>query len=105
MHDPLAVAVCKPGSNTSIISSSLSTVGHVHRNISTLCHFFIRRLGTITCQVTGSRWYSSDLPQGGLEVPCMYTFSGTAKELNKVWKVAAISGTAKQENKIGRRRP
>ena len=67
VHDSYAVAVCKPGSSTSISSSSLSTVGHVPRNISTLCHFFIRRLGTITCQVTGSRRYASDLPQGGLE--------------------------------------
>ena len=27
------------------------------------------------CRVNGSRCYSSDLPQGGLEVPCILTFS------------------------------
>ncbi len=65
VHDPYAVAVCRASHG-----SSLATVGHVPRNISALCHFFIRRSGTITCQVTGVRRYSSDLAQGGLEVPC-----------------------------------
>ena len=54
-HDPYAVAV---------IQSSM-LVGHVPRRISSLCSAFIRRGGTITCQVTDARrWYSSDLPQG-----------------------------------------
>ena len=35
---------------------------------------FIRRGGFIVCVVTGLRQYSADLPQGGLEVPCCYTF-------------------------------
>ncbi len=78
VHDPYAVAVC---------ISSGSTVGHVPRNISALCHFFIRRCGTITCQVTGVRRYSSDLLQGGLEVPCTYTFEGIVKEVDKVRKL------------------
>ena len=29
------------------------------------------------CQVTGKRRYSSDLVQGGVEIPCTLTFSGT----------------------------
>ena len=28
----------------------------------------------LLCVVTGPRQYSADLPQGGLEVPCYYTF-------------------------------
>ena len=43
IHDPSAVAVHKPG----IGESSFATVGHVHRNISALCHFLIRRAGII----------------------------------------------------------
>ena len=63
-HDPSAVAV-KKGS---------TVVGHVPRVISTICSIFIRRGGTIVCRVNGSRRYSSDLPQGGLEVSCVLIF-------------------------------
>ena len=43
IHDPYAVAVCKPG----VGESSLKTIGHVPRKISVLCHFFIRRASII----------------------------------------------------------
>ena len=66
VHDPYAVAV-KTG--PSVI------VGHVPRTLSTLCSIFILQGGTITCQVTGERRYSHDLPHGGLELPCRLTFS------------------------------
>ena len=66
-HDPYAVAVIR--------SSML--VGHVPRCISSLRSAFIRRGGTITCQVTDARRrYLSDLPQGGLGVPCILQFFG-----------------------------
>ena len=77
LEDPYAVAVVTSG----------TTVGHVPRAISAVCHFFLRKSGTIHCQVTGSRWYSSDLPQGGLEIPCILTFSGKEKDINKVKKL------------------
>ena len=35
---------------------------------------FAQFKGLITCQVNGSRRYSHDLPQGGLEIPCVLTF-------------------------------
>ena len=60
LRDPYAVAI-KKGS---------TIVGHVPRTISAVCSMFMRRDGTISCRVTGSRRYSSDLPQGGLEIPC-----------------------------------
>ena len=82
IHDPYAVAVVK---------TSIGTIGHIPRSISALCHFFLRRNGTITCQVTGPRRYSDDLAQGGLEVPCTYTFTGTAKEMGKVRRLLASS--------------
>ena len=46
-------------------------VGHCPQKISSLCSIFIRQGGSITCQVSASRQYSEDLPQGGLEVPCI----------------------------------
>jgi len=64
IHDTFAVAVKKDG----------VIIGHCPRKISSLCSIFIRRGGSITCQVSGSRRYSEDLPQGGLEVPCTLIF-------------------------------
>ena len=65
IHDPYAVAVVR--------NDGAEVVGHVPRKISSLCYFFIKRKGTIICQVTGKRCRSLDLPQGGLEVPCTLT--------------------------------
>ena len=89
VHDPYAVAV----------KTSTGTVGHITRSISALCHFFIRRNGVITCQVTGARRYSSDLAQGGLEVPCTYTFVGISKEMAKVRKLLSSSPTTEPPSK------
>ena len=75
--DTSAVAVIKDG----------QTVGHVPRKISIVCSTFIRRGGVISCQVTGARHYSEDLPQGGLEVPCLIKFKGPGKEIKKVIKL------------------
>ena len=66
-NDIFTVAVQKDG----------EAVGHVPRHISCICNLFIHRGGFLSCSVIGVRRYSSDLPQGGLEVPCCYTFSGT----------------------------
>ena len=60
IHDPYAVA----------IKYLEVVVGHVPRFISEAFMKFLRRGGIITCEVTGARKYSSDLPQGSLEVPC-----------------------------------
>ena len=69
--DPFAVAVVK----------SQVAVGHIPRKISSICSMFLRHGGTICCRVTVSRRYSQDLPQGGLEIPCMLTFRGEAKDI------------------------
>lgn len=50
----------------------------------------MRRNGTITCCVTGSRQYSVDLPQGGLEIPCVYNFEGQADNLHKLTKLLSF---------------
>ena len=67
--DPYAVAVLKE------ITGADTVVGHVPRSISSICSIFLRRGGSITSRVNGHRRYSSDLPQGGLEIPCVLTFS------------------------------
>ena len=45
---------------------------------------FLRREGTIICEVTGTRRYSVDLPQGGLEIPCKLFFTAEALEVDKL---------------------
>ena len=48
---------------------------------------FLLQGGTIRCRVTASRYYSEDLPQGGLEIPCILMFEGSAKDVVKVNKI------------------
>ena len=58
-------------------------VGHVPRKISTICSLFLRS-GAVRCEVIGSRQYSADLDQGGLEVPCKLIFACSDQELRTV---------------------
>ena len=59
------------------------TVGHLPRKFSKIFSLFLRRGGSITCQVTGHRRYSRDLAQGGMEIPCELTLQGTKKDIKK----------------------
>ena len=61
-------------------------VDHVPRAISSVCYLFLGKSSTISCQVTGTRYYSCDLPQGGLEIPCRLIFSGETRLIFKVQK-------------------
>ncbi len=63
-RDRYAVAVIKDG----------VAIGHLPRKVLRVCSLFLRRGGTIHCRVTGGRRFSSDLPQGGLEVLCKILF-------------------------------
>ena len=63
------------------------TVGHLPRKISRICSIFLMFGGTITATVTGLRRYSSDLAQGGLEIPCDLKFSGEEEKISKLKKV------------------
>ena len=74
LHDRFVVAVLKDA----------CVVGHLPRNISSVSSIFIRRGRSILCRVTGSKRYSHDLPQGGLEVPCTLVFEGNSKYTKKV---------------------
>ncbi len=81
------------------VLSGGNTVCHMPRRISAACSLFLQRLGTITCRVTGSRHYSEDLPQGGLELPCVYIFSGEPKIIGKVRKLLLSEDTLKSPQK------
>ena len=87
-HDPQAVAMMK------LIDGNMYVVGHVPRMISSVCSIFIRRRGNIVCRITGSREYSSDLEQGGLQLPCELTFSiadsQEYKKTKKSFKILSI---------------
>ena len=52
-----------------------------------VCSIFIRKGGSILCLTTGSRRFSSDLRQGGLEIPCILVFRGNAKYTAKANKL------------------
>ena len=75
IHDMYAVAVIKE------LHWRETVVGHLPRQISTVCHLFLRKGDVIVCHVTNCRQYSADLPQGGLEVPCKLIFSTKDKKL------------------------
>ena len=78
-YDTHAVAIKKN------IEGDIKTVGHIPRKISAICSIFIRRGGSIVCLVDGSRRYSSDLPQGGLEIPCILKFlASNSNEADKM---------------------
>ena len=68
-YDTHAVAIKKT------IEGDIKTVGHVQRKFFAICSIFIRRGGSIVCFISGSCRYSSDLPQGGLEIPCILKFA------------------------------
>ena len=81
-HDRNAVGCYKPDSNATL-------VGHVPKKIRFMCNLFLRdATNRITCVISGSRRYSSDLIQGGMKIPCMLIFSGKDKcEIQKIRKL------------------
>ena len=74
LHDRFAVAVVQNGIIVDRIPQNISAV--------TAC-FLSSCYGSIHCEVTGSRCYSKDLPQGGLEIPCILVFEGDEKAFVK----------------------
>ena len=45
-------------------------IGHVPRTISTACNLFLELGGSLRCIITDTLHRYSDLPQGGLQIPC-----------------------------------
>ena len=60
VHDKYVIA---------LINSEPVTVGHLPKFMLKLGHFFVKYTGKIKCKTTGSKRNSSDLEQGGLEIP------------------------------------
>lgn len=54
--------------------------GYLPKKVSKLCSLFLRRGGSISCDVTGRRRHSSDLIQGGLEIPCLLILKGEKRD-------------------------
>ena len=67
------------------------TVGHLPKRISELAWYFLRIGGSITCEVSGRRCYSYDLPQGGVEVPCLLKCSGEKDDVSKLKKLIKLA--------------
>lgn len=83
--DPFAVSVVRDS----------DIIGHVPRKISATCSLFLRNRGTVKCTVTGTRQFSRDLAQGGLEIPCQLTFEGEKKYIEKVQNLIKLSADTK----------
>ena len=61
-------------------------VGHLPKKYSRVCAIFFDKGGQIHCTVVGRRQYSSDLVQGGLEIPCSLTFTSSKATIKKLAK-------------------
>ena len=66
------------------VQSDGNIVGHVPRHVSCICTLFICRGGVLNCLITGSRRYSRDLSQGGMEIPCQYIFFWKRNLIEKI---------------------
>ena len=73
-------------------------VGHMPREISRTAFYFLQHGGRITCEVTGRRKLS-DVPNKGLVVPCMYTFSGKPVMIKRLVKLMTKDKTATTSEK------
>ena len=62
---------------------------------------FLRNSGIITCIVTRNRHYSHDLPQGGMEIPCVLNFFSEDKWLKKISKLCEDLRFGKTEGCVG----
>ena len=59
---------------------------HMHEPMAA-CSLFLQQSGNIERTITGVRLYSSNLPQGGLELSCTLCFSGDTK-LGRSYKLS-----------------
>ena len=72
------------------VKRNRTIVGHLSQKITCVCSLLLRRGGSISCQVMGGRQYSSDLPQGGLEIPCTLMFNGNIPRYGKDYRTTAV---------------
>lgn len=65
-----------------------TVVGHVPREVSKIFKGFLMHEGEIECEITGSRRRGN-----GLEVPCVYHFTGKDKTIIRLVGLLKKSGT------------
>ena len=68
VHDKYAIA---------LINSELVTVSHLPKFMLKLALFFVKHAGKIRCEITGSKRYSFDLEQSGLEILAKIIFQNS----------------------------
>ena len=56
-------------------------MGHLSKFMSKLAHCFVKHAGKSWCEITGSKRYSSDLEQGGLEIPAKIIFQDSNERI------------------------
>ena len=72
VHDKYAIA---------LINSESVTVGHLPKFMSKLAQLFVKYARKIRCEITGSKKCSSDLEQGGLEIPAKIIFQNSNERI------------------------
>ena len=73
-----------------LTNSDSVTVGHLPKFMSKLAHFLVKHDGEIRCVITGSKRYSSDLEQGGLEIPAKRIFQNSNERIVEEMKKKLI---------------
>lgn len=85
--DSFAISVVKDG----------DVVGNLPQKNSSICFTFLRN-GMVTCQVTGSMRYSTNLPQGELEVPCILVFRWDVKRMDEARRILEFALASNKED-------
>ena len=83
-HDKYAIAVIP------VDSKNKPVVGHLPREISKECCFFILHGGIILWVVNGRRRKTTE-PCGGMEIPCVLTFRHPKKRLLERVKLSIVA--------------
>ena len=62
-------------------------MGHLPKFMSNLANFFVKHDREIRCEIIGSKKYSSDLEQGGLEIPAKIIFQNSNEKILEEMKM------------------
>ena len=68
IHDPFAISL---GAKIVGKLTDNEIVGHIPREISRFCHYFINYGGKLEARVTCTKYRPSPIPSGGLEIPIL----------------------------------
>jgi hypothetical protein len=67
-HDPFAISL---GAKVPGKVTDFEVVGHIPREISRFCHYFINYGGKLEAHVRNTKYRPSPIPSGGLEIPIL----------------------------------